>query len=106
APVPHLLRPTVPNNCALRKIQTPPPPYINNVAVPGAAVLDAVTNFGLGTNPNGLTTFFLGGYTQTSMMRQVDPTFVTVWLGNDDVLGATTDTATATNPATARDSLL
>ena len=56
--------PAVPNNCALRAQQAVPPPYINNVAVPGAEVLDGITNFGPGTNANGLTTFFLGGFTQ------------------------------------------
>src|SRR5258705_6429648 len=35
-----LVPPAVPNNCALRKPQPVPPPYINDVAVPGAAVGD------------------------------------------------------------------
>jgi hypothetical protein len=82
--------PAVPNNCALRRTQAVPPPFINNVAVPGAEVMDAVTNLDTASNPNGLTSFFLGGYTQTQMMKKVDPTFVTVWLGNNDVLGAAT----------------
>ena len=56
---------------------------------------DKRVHFGLGTNPNGLTTFFLGGYTQTQMMKIVNPTFATVWLGNDDVLGAATNAANA-----------
>ncbi len=97
--------PPVPNNCALRAAQAVPPPYINNVAVPGAAVMDAVTNLDPASNPNGLTTLFLGGYTQTSMMQKVDPTFITVWLGNNDVLGAATDTADAGNPAKVTDTI-
>src|SRR5436309_7911882 len=95
-----------PDNCALRRTQAVPPPYINNVAVPGAEVLDGITNFGPGTNANAYTTFFLGGFTQTQMMMKVDPTFVTVWLGNNDVLGAVIDTANAGNPAKITDTTL
>jgi len=97
--------PAVPNNCALRRTQAVPPPYINNVAVPGAEVLDGITNFGPGTNANGLTTFFLGGYTQTQMMMKVDPTFVTVWLGNNDVLGAATSLTNAGDSTKITDTL-
>ncbi|MGH7674640.1 MAG: SGNH/GDSL hydrolase family protein [Gemmatimonadales bacterium] len=88
--------------CLLRRAQTPPSPYISNVAVPGAEVIDAIANLGPGTNANALTTFFLGGLTQTQMMRRVDPTFVTVWIGNNDVLGAAlaSDTALLTPTAT------
>lgn len=91
--------------CALRKPQPVPPPYINNVAVPGAEVMDAISNLDTASNANALTTFFLGGLTQTQMMQRVNPTFVTVWLGNNDVLGAATnganagDTTKITDPA-------
>src|SRR5437660_8018840 len=78
--------PPPPNGCALRKTQAIPPPFINNVAVPGAEVMDGITNLDTASNSNALTTLFLGGYTQTGMMKKVDPTFVTVWLGNNDVL--------------------
>src|SRR6266540_1759972 len=99
-----------------RQMQTPffsplmarpgwPPPYINNVAVPGAEVLDGITNFGPGTNANPYTTFFLGGYTQTQMMMRVDPTFVTVWLGNNDVLGAVTSLTNAGDSTQITDTL-
>ena len=98
--------PTVPNNCALRSVQAVPPPYINNVAVPGAEVLDGITNFGPGTNANGLTTFFLGGFTQTQMMVKVNPTFVTVWLGNNDVLGAATSMTNAGDSTRITDTLV
>jgi GDSL-like lipase/acylhydrolase family protein len=76
--------------CALRRAQSTPVPYINNVAVPGAEVMDGITNTDTASNSNALTTFFLGGLTQTQMMQRVNPTFVTVWLGNNDVLGAAT----------------
>jgi lysophospholipase L1-like esterase len=59
---------------------------LNNVAVPGAAVADLTS---LSTaNSNALTTFILGGQTQISKALQANPTFVTVEIGNNDVLPA------------------
>jgi len=77
--------------CSLRATQPVPPPYINNTAVPGATVLSGTDNLDPQAAANALTTFFLGGLTQSQMMMKVNPTFVTVWLGNNDVLGAATD---------------
>lgn len=91
--------PTVPNDCALRKAQAVPPPYISNVAVPGAKVVDALDNLDATGNPNALTTFFLGGLTQFEMLRRARPTFVTVELGANEVLGAATDDVDAGNTA-------
>ena len=85
--------------CALRKIPNPPPPFISNTAVPGAWVIDIYNN-AAGAHPNTLTQFILGGLTQVQMMRRAHPTFVSVWIGNNDVLGA------ATNAANAGDSTL
>ena len=73
-------------DCALR--ETPVPPFLSNVAVPGAEVLDALTNVGPETNANALTTLLLGGRTQLEAAAEVSPTFASVWLGNNDVLGA------------------
>jgi lysophospholipase L1-like esterase len=84
--------------CALRRFQSIPPPYISDVAVPGAEAIDGTTNSV--ANSNALTTLILGGLTQSQAMQRADPTFVTVWLGNNDVLGA------ATNAANAGDSTL
>lgn len=81
--------------CALRATQPVPPPFISNVAVPGAEVIDALSNLATGTNANALTTFFLGGLTQVQAMQRANPTFVSVWLGNNDLLGA----ALASNPS-------
>lgn len=81
--------------CALRKQQPTPLPYVSNVAVPGAEVMDAVSNLDTASNANSLTTFFLGGLTQTQMMERAQPTFASVWLGNNDVLGAATNAANA-----------
>lgn len=74
--------------CAFRKQQPVPPPFISDVAVPGAEVLDAISNLDPSSNANALTTLFLGGLTQTQMMERAHPTFVSVWLGNNEVLGA------------------
>ncbi len=80
--------------CALRKIPNPPPPYVSNTAVPGAWVIDIYNN-GAGAHPNTLTQFILGGLTQVQMMARAHPTFVTVWIGNNDVLTAATSSANA-----------
>lgn len=83
--------PTIP--CALRRADPIPAPYINNVAVPGAEVMDAIDNLNAESNANALTTFFLGGLTQVEMLQRVRPTFVSVWIGNNDVLGSATNSA-------------
>lgn len=59
---------------------------LNNVAVPGATSLDP---FSTSTDAsNALTTFVLGGRTQVQAALAADPTFVSVWTGNNDVLEA------------------
>ena len=76
------------------------PPYLSNVAVPGAEALDLLANGpGAGTNSNALTQLFLGGRTQIQAMMDAHPTFVSVWAGNNDVLGAATNFANAGDPA-------
>ncbi len=80
-------------------------PYVSNVAVPGAEVLDATLNGpAAGTNSNPLTLMFLGGRTQLQAMAAAHPTFVSVWIGNNDLLGAAEagDTTLATDTATFR----
>ena len=81
--------------CALRKIPSDPPPYISNTAVPGAKVEDGFNNLDTASNANSLTQFMLGGLTQVQMLRRAQPTFVSVWLGNNDVLGAATSSPNA-----------
>ncbi len=67
---------------------------LNSVAVPGANSFDAV---GLGLTPGATTSLTTGGYSvltalilggQTQLQRavQLNPTFATVWIGNNDVL--------------------
>jgi lysophospholipase L1-like esterase len=75
---------TLPPACSAR-IPASVTEIVNNVAVPGARVLDP-------TSPtdasNALTTFVLGGKTQVQRALDADPTFVTIWIGNNDVLQA------------------
>ncbi|HUL49462.1 MAG TPA: SGNH/GDSL hydrolase family protein, partial [Gemmatimonadales bacterium] len=64
-----------------------PIPFVSNVAVPGAAVADVMQNT---ANANPLTQLILGGRTQMQAAMAAHPTFVSVWIGNNDVLGAFT----------------
>ncbi len=88
------------DDCALRA--TPVPTRLNNVAVPGAATRDVVTNLGDDSRANPLTSLILGGRTQLEAAAEVQPTFVSVWIGNNDVLGAARsgDTDRITPPET------
>lgn len=91
--------------CDLRA--TPVPQYLNSFAVPGATVIAALTNdsVSLAADPtySALTTFVLGGSTEINRMRQAQPTFVSVELGANDVLGALIDTINPGNPALVTD---
>ncbi len=71
--------------CALR-IPTSVTDILNNVAVPGARVLDPIS--GTTVASNALTTFILGGKSQVQRALDADPTFATIWIGNNDVLEA------------------
>jgi lysophospholipase L1-like esterase len=59
---------------------------LNNVAVPGARVLDPIS--GTTVASNALTTFILGGKSQVQRALDAQPTFATIWIGNNDVLEA------------------
>lgn len=72
--------------CALR--ETPVPVRLNNVAVPGASVVDLINNTAPSSDPNTLTQLFLGGRTQAEVAAEANPTFASVWIGNNDVLDA------------------
>jgi hypothetical protein len=83
------------STCDLRIPQSPTG-ILNSLAVPGARVTELLSNFGVPfSSSNALTTFFLGGRTQIERMQEAHPTFVSVWIGNNDVLGALTS---STNP--------
>src|SRR5881398_2647086 len=92
--VPHRLGGSTAATCFFRAPSIPP--FLTNVAVPGAEALDLVKNGpGAGTNSNALTLLMLGGRTQIQAMMAAHPTFVSVWAGNNDVLGAATSSANA-----------
>src|SRR5919201_291853 len=57
---------------------------LNNVAVPGAWSTDPTS--ASTANSNALTTFILGGKTQVEKALDAHPTFVSIWIGNNDVL--------------------
>jgi hypothetical protein len=60
---------------------------LHNVAVPGATVADLTADAGT-TASNTLTSLFLGGKTQVEKAIDADPTFASIWIGNNDVLAA------------------
>jgi hypothetical protein len=75
--------------CALRS--SPVAGVVQNVAVPGAQIADALSQTRVAdpTNTyNRLQFFFLGGQTMLEAAQRANPTLVSVWLGNNDVLGA------------------
>ncbi|GAC1479801.1 MAG: SGNH/GDSL hydrolase family protein [Gemmatimonadaceae bacterium] len=86
--------------CALRD-RSKFTPVLNNVAVPGARSLDPLSLRGNGVVSKQLTTFILGGRTQVQRALEASPTFVTVWIGNNDLLPTTQGYPTlSTTPAT------
>lgn len=77
------------HDCELRT-PTSTPGALNNVAVPGATSLSPT---GAVPGPdtlveNVLTTLILGGETQAQRAGEAQPTFVSAWIGNNDVLNA------------------
>ncbi len=84
-------------NCELRTPSAESP--LHNVAVPQAAVIDVLNNQSPASSPNPLTSFILGGQTQIEAAKKANPTFASVWIGNNDVLGAAIvgDTSLATS---------
>lgn len=59
---------------------------INNLAVPGATSADPTAQ--TSSSANTLTQLILGGKSQVQRALEADPTFVSVWIGNNDVLTA------------------
>jgi len=74
------------DTCAFRTL--PSPLVLNNVAVPGAATVDVLSNDPNVANPSPLTRLILGNRTQVEAALQANPTFASIWIGNNDVLGA------------------
>lgn len=84
------------STCDLRAKQLLP--YVSNVAVPGATSYSPLGNLIPQANSNALTTFILGGRTQIQAMQDAQPTFVSVWIGNNDVLGSLVSSTNPGNP--------
>jgi GDSL-like lipase/acylhydrolase family protein len=73
---------TTSTTCDLRANQTD---ILNNVAVSGAWSGDPTSTST--TASNALTTIVLGGKTQVQKALDAKPTFVSIWIGNNDLLG-------------------
>lgn len=82
--------------CDLVAASTAP---FHNLAVPGARAEELLNNFGVPfSNSNALTLLFLGGATQVQRMAEEKPTFVSLWIGNNDVLGSLISLSNPGNP--------
>jgi hypothetical protein len=87
----------LPNTCDLR---VPATGLLNNLAVPGNATGTLLSNFGgLPSQFDPLKTIFLGGRTEVELMQALHPTFVSLWIGNNDVLGALISLSNPGDPA-------
>jgi len=70
-------------------LRNPTLDLLNNVAVPGNVVANLYTNFGPPPSQfDPLKTIFLGGRTELELVQLLRPTFASVWIGSNDVLGA------------------
>jgi lysophospholipase L1-like esterase len=69
------------STCALRDPASATS-FLNNVAVPGIRVADPTKTVG----PNVLYQLILGGETMVQKALDNQPTFATVWVGNNDIL--------------------
>lgn len=72
--------------CALRVPESLP--FVSNLAIPSARIVDFVDNQLSDTRSNVLTTLILGGRTQLQAMRDADPTFVSVFPEGNELLRA------------------
>ncbi len=85
------------SGCDLRSV--PVPTTLNNVAVPGMQVVDVFSNTASAVSTyERLQTFFLGGQTPWNALKRTQPTFVSIELGANDVLGALLASGNPGNP--------
>ncbi len=95
---------TIPGGCDLSRGF---PTLVQNVAVPGENVADLTSTgaqSGLGPFQNGagpLNLFILGGLNEVQAMQEVQPTFVSLWAPNNDVLHAVNVGSPDTAPSAA-----
>jgi lysophospholipase L1-like esterase len=76
-----------PTSCAFRDPSSVTS-AINNVAVFGAKALDPTSRSTPSSNPT--TMLILGGKTQVERALELDPSFASIWIGNNDALDAAT----------------
>lgn len=83
--------------CALRAPATSATfPYLSNVGTPGFTAPNVVSPFiPTASTAAVFAQFVLGGKSQVRAMMDAQPTFVSLWIGNNDVLGAV---LSSTNP--------
>ncbi|MFL5576134.1 MAG: hypothetical protein ACJ79S_09220 [Gemmatimonadaceae bacterium] len=87
APATQTLQLNPPQSCGLRNVALETS-VLNNVAVPNAFAWDLTRNNTPTAPSNPLQTFILGGRTQIRRALEAQPTFASVWIGNNDVLAA------------------
>lgn len=89
----------IPGGCALRDASKATD-ILNNVAVPFAYASDLlVTGAGIKIPPAAVHTFILGGMAQVDRALQADPTFVSLWIGNNETLAPASTGMLTGNPA-------
>jgi lysophospholipase L1-like esterase len=76
-----------PLTCSGRTFNTDTSEVLTNVAVPGARVLDPISPNGTVAS-NTLTAIILRGRSQVQAALRANPTFASIWIGNNDVLQA------------------
>jgi hypothetical protein len=87
--------PTTP--CELRTV--PLPPRLNSLAVPGMQIADFFSNTATPISTyEQLQIFFLGGQIPVQALMEAQPTFVTLEIGSNEVLGALLASNNAGNP--------
>ncbi len=92
--------PPPPGGCAFRNRNIPE--IVNLVALPGAEVVETFDYFDPSIIPSAtdaFRTFLLGGRTQIEAAADAEPTFVSIAIGSNDILGALLDAANPGDPA-------
>jgi hypothetical protein len=83
--------------CDLRSV--PLPPRLNSIAVPGMEVADFFSNTATALSTyERLQLFFLGGQVPVRALLEAQPTFLTLEVGSNEVLGALLATGNPGNP--------
>jgi hypothetical protein len=78
-----------PSGCALRDASKATD-ILNNVAVPGAYATDLLVKGSGVKTPVASHTFILGGMSQVERALMAEPTFASVWIGNNETLAPAT----------------